>query len=192
MKNKYTPIYKLGAIALAGVITSGAASAATTSAKDGMTTSTQTQSRPMDDRLPMLAPGVQELTLGGYLNWDDTTDYSFNISYGRFLTSNWLVGVQAGISGFNSDKNYNLGVFGEYNFLTGTQWVPFARATLGYSHPHDVGSSGFVGLDLGVKYFMRSNLAIFASVGGDWVISGDSDSDDGFDKQINLGLNFYF
>jgi hypothetical protein len=43
----------------------------------------------------------------------------------------------------------------------------------------------------GIKYFMRSNLAIFASAGGDWVISGD-DSNDGFAKQIDLGLKFYF
>jgi hypothetical protein len=139
----------------------------------------------------MLAAGVQELSLGGQLNWESSTAYSFDISYGRFLTANWLVGIQAGITGVNSDKDYRAGVFGEYNFLTGTKWVPFVRGGLGYSRPDQGDDSGTVGVDLGVKYFMRSNLAIFASVGGDWVISGDGGSD-GFAKQIDLGLKFYF
>jgi hypothetical protein len=38
---------------------------------------------------------------------------------------------------------------------------------------------------------MRSNLAIYASIGGDWVISGNSSSD-GIAKQVDLGLKFYF
>jgi hypothetical protein len=47
-------------------------------------------------------------------------------------------------------------------------------------------------MDAGIKYFMRSNLAIFASVGGDWIVSGDDSSDDGFAKQTDLGLKFDF
>jgi len=191
MKNKTTPITKLGAIALAGMISIGAASAATTYSKGGMQTTTDHQTGFVGDGLPMLAPGVQELALNGFLNWDDDTRYGFNISYGRFLTSNWLVGVKAGINGVNSNKDYNLGVFGEYNFLTGTKWVPFVRGTVGYTRPDQGSNSGTVGLDTGIKYFMRSNLAIFASVGGDWVISGRGSSN-GFAKQVNLGLNFYF
>ena len=186
----------IGAIVLTGLISTGAATAATTSGKDGMQSSTtdysQSGYRDTGDGLPMLAPGVQELSLSGRLNWEDNTAYNFDVSYGRFITSNWLVGVEAGITGINSDKDYRLGVFGEYNFLTGTKWVPFVRAGLGCTHPDQGDDSAFVGVDAGIKYFMRSNLAIFASVGGDWVISGDDDGDDGFAKQINLGLKFYF
>jgi hypothetical protein len=195
MKNKQTPITKLGAIVLTGLISTGAASAATTSGKDGMqstTGHTRSDYRDAGDGLPMLAPGVQELSLSGRLNWEDSTSYSFDISYGRFITSNWLVGVQAGLTGINSDKDYRLGVFGEYNFLTGTKWVPFIRTGVGYSRPDEGDDSVFVGVDAGIKYFMRSNLAIFASVGGDWIISGDDDGDDGFAKQLDLGLKFYF
>jgi hypothetical protein len=181
---------------LSGLISTGAASAATTSGKDGMQSTTtdysQSGQRDTGDGLPMLAPGVQELSLSGRLNWEDNTAYNFDVSYGRFITSNWLVGVEAGITGINSDKDYRLGVFGEYNFLTGTKWVPFVRAGLGYTRPDEGDDSVFVGVDAGIKYFMRSNLAIFASVGGDWVISGDDDGDDGFAKQIDLGLKFYF
>jgi hypothetical protein len=189
MKNKPTPLPTLGAITLASLLSIGTASAATMSSKDGMmTTSTgYTQS----GGLPMLAPGVQELSLSGRLNWEDSTAYSFDISYGRFITSNWLVGIEAGITGINSDKDYRIGVFAEYNFLTGTQWVPFVRAGVGYANPDQGSSSATIGLDGGIKYFMRPNLAIFASMGGDWVISG-SGSSDGFAKQVDLGLKFYF
>ena len=192
MKNKYTKITTLGAIALAGLVSSSAAFAATTSGKDGMMTTTDmTGSGTVDDRLPMLAAGVQELSLSGQLNWEDSTAYNFDVSYGRFLTANWLVGIQAGITGVDSNKDYRAGVFGEYNFLTGTQWVPFVRAGVGYSRPEQGDDSGTVGLDAGVKYFMRSNMAIFASVGGDWAISGDSGSD-GFAKQLDFGIKFYY
>lgn len=178
---------------LAVILSTGAASAATTYSKGGMDTSTTMQTDRDDNNngLPMLAPGVQELSLSGRLNWETATAYNFDISYGRFITSNWLVGVEAGITGINSDKDYRLGVFGEYNFLTGTKWVPFVRAGVGYTRPDQGDDSATLGLDAGIKYFMRSNLAIFASVGGDWVLSGD-DSNDGFAKQIDLGLKFYF
>lgn len=195
MKNNTTPINRLGSIVLASLISTGAASAATTSSKDGMQTTTgysKNEGPDVGDGLPMLAPGVQELSLGGQLNWESNTAYSFDISYGRFLTSNWLVGVQAGLTGINSEKDYRLGVFGEYNFLTGTKWVPFLRAGAGYSRPDQGDDSAFLGMDAGIKYFMRSNLAIFASVGGDWIISGDDSGDDGFAKQIDVGLKFYF
>ena len=191
MKNKYTRATGQGAMLLAVILSTGAASAATTYSKGGMDTTTQTDRSYGNEGLPMLAPGVQELSLSGRLNWETSTAYNFDISYGRFITSNWLVGVEAGITGINSDKDYRVGVFGEYNFLTGTKWVPFVRGGIGYTRPDQGDDSATLGLDAGIKYFMRSNLAIFASVGGDWVISGD-DSNDGFAKQIDLGLKFYF
>jgi hypothetical protein len=153
MKYKQTPITTLGAIVAAGLISTGAGIGATTSGKDGMQTTTGhtlTEDHSQGHGLPMLAPGVQELSLGGQLNWEDSTAYNFDISYGRFITSNWLIGVQAGITGINSDKDYRVGVFGEYNFLTGTKWVPFVRAGLGYSRP-DQGDNRPVGVDAGHK-----------------------------------------
>ncbi len=190
MNLKLNPTNSLGTFAAAAVIGAGVASAATTSSKEGMQTTGYTESRSSDDGLPMLAPGVQELRLNGGFNWTDDTAYNLDVSYGRFLTANWQVGVQASLTGVNSEKTYGLGVFGEYNFLTGTKWVPFVRGTVSYVHPNDADDTAAFGLDGGIKYFMRSNLAISASVGGDWLLKGDGD--DGFNKQIDLGLNFYF
>ena len=175
---------------IASLIGAGSAMAATTSSKGGMTTTDSYVSQaPMGDGLPMLAPGVQELTLNGNLNWEDDTRYNMNVSYGRFVTSNWLLGGLVGINGVNSDTDYTLGVFAEYNFLNGTKWVPFIRGTAAYSRLDEENEdSGVLRLDGGVKYFIRSNLAISASVGGGW----NSGGDDEFEKQVNFGLNFYF
>lgn len=81
MKIKHTRNASHGAILLAAMLTTGAASAATTSDKDGMDTTTIVQTDRNYDRegLPMLAPGVQELSLGGRLNWEDSTAYNFDI-----------------------------------------------------------------------------------------------------------------
>lgn len=163
---------------------------ATTDSKGGMvTTDSYAPSAPMSDGLPMLAPGVQELTLNGNLNWADDTRYSMNVSYGQFVTSNWLIGGLIGINGVNSDTDYTVGAFAEYNFLTGTKWVPFVRGTAAYTRlDEDNEDSGTLRLDGGVKYFLRSNLAISGSVGGGWNTGGDEE----FEKQVNFGLNFYF
>jgi len=193
MKN-ITTTNKLGVFTLVGILSTGAAFAATTSGKDGMVTTASTQESNafcVGNGLPMLDAGIQELSLGGHLNWEDDTDYSFDISYGRFVTPNWLLGVDAGVTGINSEKDYRAGVFAEYNFLTGTKWVPFVRGGLGYSNPATGDDGVTLGMDAGIKYFMRSNLAIYGSVGGDWNVTGDGGSD-GIAKQIDLGLKFYF
>lgn len=184
-------INKIGAstIALMGLV--GTATAATVSSKDGMTSTTAAYTQ-TESGLPILAPGVQELGLSGRLNWENDTIYNFGISYGRFLTANWEIGVSGGFSGINGNNNYSAGVFGEYNFLTGTKWVPFIRGTLGYSRPDAASNSGTAGLDFGVKYFLSSNLAITGSFGGNWRVSGDNGGDDGFAKQVDLGLRFFF
>ena len=184
---------RIVAMMIAALAAAGSATAATTSSKDGLQTTTSDTSMSASSDLPILAAGIQELSVGGRLNWEDDTAYNFDISYGRFLTENWLVGVSAGITGLDSDTNLTAGIFGEYNFLTGTRWVPFIRAGIGYARPDNGDDSGTVGVDAGVKYFFRPNVAIFGSIGGDWVISGDDGGqDDGIAKQVDVGLKFYF
>jgi len=178
---KYTLIASLAA--------AGAAVAATTDSKAGLATTDTYVSQGSGSGLPMLAPGVQELTLNGNFNWDDDTRYNLNVSYGRFVTSNWLLGGLVGVNGVNSDTDYTVGVFAEYNFLNGSKWVPFIRGTTAYSRlDKEDEDSAILRLDGGVKYFIRSNLAISGSVGGGW----NSGGDDEFEKQVNFGLNFYF
>lgn len=191
MKNNQKSIVKAGAIAAISLISVGTLSAATTSSKGGMTTTSDAQVNHVDDGLPMLAAGVQELSLSGSLNWENATRYNVGASYGRFITPNWMLGVDGGLRGVNSSKDFSVGVFAEYDLLTNTKWVPFARVNTGYSF-YDKGDDGaYVGVDVGVKYFMRSNMAISLSMGGDWIVTGGGKSD-GIAKQIDLGLKWYY
>jgi hypothetical protein len=182
-------INKLGAFAAAAAIGTGAATAATTYSKDGM----QQQSTGLvGDGLPMLAPGVQSFDIGGRLNWDGPTDYALAVSYGRFFTSNVQVGIEAFLAGKNSDNSYGLAPFVEYNFLTGTPWVPYVGAHVGYVNPDGGSHSVEGGVNLGMKYFFRPNIAIFLDAGGAWHLSGTRGISDGFRKEITVGTSFYF
>jgi hypothetical protein len=142
----------------------------------------------------MLAPGVQELGLAGSLNWRDETVYNLQLSYGRFFTENWLLGLRGGFQGIDSDIDFNIGVFGEYNWLTGTQWVPFVGLSADWA---EVNSDFFdadsieLGATAGVKYFFRPNIAVSASLSAAWIADDLPDGED-FNRQIDIGLRFYF
>lgn len=144
--------------------------------------------------LPNLSAGVQEFGLSGNLNWDSSTKYALDLSYGRFVTDGLLVGVKGGVIGENSDASFNFGVFGEYNFATGTKWVPFIGLGADWAHvSEDDFDADAIRLrgELGIKYFLRENMAISASMSGSWVSNTTPDGDD-FGKQVNFGLRFYF
>jgi hypothetical protein len=177
--------------ALLGSASAGASNGGGASYSDASTSSWGSSG---GSNLPMLAPGVQELGLAGALNWRDDTTYNLQISYGRFFTDNWLLGVRGGFQGEDSDVDFNVGVFAEYNWLTGTQWVPFFGVGADWA---EVNSDFFdadsieLGATLGVKYFFRPNIAVSASLSAAW-IADDLPSGDDFNRQLDLGLRFYF
>jgi hypothetical protein len=199
MKNNQKSITALGAIAVASLISVGSLSAATTDSKDGMTTTTTTcANKPVDDGLPMLATGVQELSLSGHIDWNGKPQYNLGASYGRFITPNWMLGVSGALQRVSSSNVYDAGVFVEYDLLTNTKWVPFARANTGYQFARNGNNSAirysdgmYVGGEVGVKYFMRSNMAISLSTTGSWVVTGSGKSN-GFSNGVDLGLKWYY
>ena len=158
------------------------------------TLSETTGVRLSNNELPNVSCGVQEFGLSGNLNWDTSTKYALDLSYGRFVAQGLMIGVKGGVIGENSDASFDLGIFTEYNFETGTKWVPFvglgadwARVNDGHFDADAIRLSG----EFGVKYFLRSNMAISASMSGSWISNTTPDGDD-FGKQVNFGLRFYF
>ncbi|MGD9419875.1 MAG: hypothetical protein Q7R22_013130 [Verrucomicrobiota bacterium JB025] len=122
-----------------------------------------------NDEMPMIAAGVQEIGLSGSFDWTDDTVYNTNLSYGWFLNDCWLFGFKVGVSGVNSDANVTAGLFTEYNIHTGTKWVPFVGGGVNYKRldTGDDSADGIeTGLEFGVKYFLRANMAISASMTG--------------------------
>lgn len=184
--------WSLGCVLAALALSSGISAAAVSDVAGKLSETTGVSIRNND--LPMLAKGVQEFGLSGKLNWEAETEYALDLSYGRFVTDGLLVGVKGGVFGENSDASFSFGVFGEYNFNTGTKWVPFiglgaewARIDDGAFDADAIRLRG----ELGVKYFLRENMAISGSMSGSWVSDTTPDGDD-FGKQINFGLRFYF
>lgn len=85
-----------------------------------------------DDALPMLSAGTQELGISGNVNFTDDIQYNLDLSYGYFFCDNWEVGFTANAFG-NDDFNLGAGLFTEYNFATGSKWVPYVGASAKYA-----------------------------------------------------------
>ncbi len=148
-----------------------------------------------DNSLPNLSAGVQEFGLSGNLDFADDLAYNLNVSYGHFFKDNWQIGFTASLQGENSDANIGLGLFTEYNFVRQSKWVPFVGfsakwARLG-SDSLDADSIA-LGLDLGVKYFIRENMALSFSIGSDFAFDDVFPGGDDFQKTVKIGTRFYF
>lgn len=201
MKQTTTTRYILASLA-SGVLLAPISFGAVTASKGGLHSSQDTtaaHSRTLlggiaTDELPIISKGVVEFGLSGYLDWSDATTYATNISYGRFVTDNWLLGAKIGLTGRNSNVNFSGGLFAEYNFLTGTKWVPFVGVGANWKRI-DSGALSTDAIEMagefGVKYFMRSNVAVSGSISGTWASDSLPGSND-FGSRINIGLRYFF
>lgn len=152
---------------------------------------------PLSGELPDLSAGTRELGVFGNLNWADDTVYNLNVTYGWFTKDDWQVGGGVGFSGINSDLDLSLNLFTEYHWVSGdSKWTPFVGANIGWARlDRDSvfdGDSISVGLDVGVKYFIQSNVALSFSVGADYAFDDVFPGGDDFNKQLNIGTRFYF
>lgn len=150
-----------------------------------------------DDSLPMLTAGTQELGISGNVNFTDDIAYTLDLSYGYFFRDCWEVGFTANAFG-DDDFNFGLGLFTEYNFATGSKWVPYIGASAKWakvdSEFFDTDSIAFAG-ELGVKYFIRSQMAVFAAINFEWSpddVFGIGDEIKDNAQNINIGMRFYF
>ncbi len=148
-----------------------------------------------NDSLPNLSAGVSEFSLSGNVNWSEDTAYNLKLGYGYFFRDNWQVGFQLDVQGVEEDLTLGLGLFTEYNFVCDSKWVPYIGLSASWAHldgdAFDKDSIA-LGLDLGIKYFVRENLAISFSVGADYAFDDVFPGGDDFAKQINIGTRFYF
>ena len=162
-------------------------------------------------QLPNLSAGVQELGLGGSVGLDDGVEWDLTLSYGVFIAEGWEVGFTVDWAGEDGDilRDSRFGLFTEYNFLTGTKWVPFIGIGASYATSGDRFTPGpgdttteiagvegiaFTG-ELGIKYFFRPSIAIAASVNYNWSpddVFGVADEIGDSLTNIEIGLRFYF
>lgn len=162
----------------------------------------------VDSGAPMLSQGTQELGVGGSLDFNDGIAWDLNLSYGWFVKDNWEVGLTLDWNGEDGDvfQDSRIGAFTEYNFSTGTKWVPYVGVAATYASSgdrYDVvnnqtigGTDGFAFTgELGVKYFFRSNMAIYGAVNFSWSpddVFGVADEIKDNLTQVEIGMRFYF
>lgn len=144
---------------------------------------------------PDLSKGTQEFGIFGNVDWSHDISYDLDITYAWFVKDDWEVGAETGISGVESDANFSLGVFTEYNWTGQSKWTPFVGASLYWASLEDDlfdASSIAMGVDVGVKYFIRSNVAISLSVGADYAAEDVFPGGDDFNSSLDIGTRFYF
>lgn len=161
-----------------------------------------------DGSLPMLAAGTQELGIGGSVDLNDGIAWDLNLTYGWFIKDNWEVGFSVDWAGEDSDilRDSRFGLFTEYNFATGTKWVPYVGLGVSYAASGDRFDSvndqevaGVEGIafsgELGIKYFIRSHMAVYGGVNFSWSpddVFGVADEIGDNLTNIEIGMRFYF
>lgn len=150
-----------------------------------------------DDSLPMLSRGTQELGISGNVNFNDDVAYNLDFSYGYFFKDNWEVGFTANAFG-EDDFNLGVGLFTEYNFGCRSKWVPYIGFAVKWARVDtdnfNRDAIAFTG-ELGVKYFIRSHMAVFAAINYEWSpddVFGIGDEIKDSASNINFGMRFYF
>lgn len=158
------------------------------------------------DALPDLSKGTQEFGLGGNVQFSDDFLYNLDLTYGYFFYDNWEFGITANLQGADTAFGLGIGIFTEYNFDLDSKWVPFvglSTSLASISVDEDLNTSGDVedltsisfGATAGVKYFLRENIAITASI--DFQVSPDdvfaaAESASNAASNISIGTRFYF
>lgn len=144
---------------------------------------------------PDLSEGTQELGVFGNVDWSDDISYDLDVTYAWFLKDDWEFGLETGISGVESDANFSLGLFTEYNWTGESKWAPFVGTSLYWASLEDDlfdASSIAMGVDVGVKYFIRSNVALSFSIGADYAAEDVFPGGDDFNSSLDIGTRFYF
>ncbi|MEN8774013.1 MAG: hypothetical protein ABF379_01775 [Akkermansiaceae bacterium] len=153
----------------------------------------------LNDTLPpMLSEGTREFGIAGNVNFSDDIAYNLALTYGYFVKDRWEIGFGLGVQGVESDATWSLGLFTEYNFCIcdgDSKWVPYIGAGAYWA---TLNSDAFdsdsisLGLDLGIKYFLRENVAVSFSIGAEYAFDDVFPGGDDFQEQINIGTRFYF
>ena len=149
-----------------------------------------------DELPPMLSQGTQEFGIGGNIDFSDNIAYNLELTYGWYIKDNWQFGFTANVQGEDSDASFGAGLFTEYNFAyNDSKWVPFVGVSAEWARlDSDIldEDSVALGLDIGIKYFVRENIAISFSIGADFAFDDVFPGGDDFQENINIGTRFYF
>lgn len=143
----------------------------------------------------MLDKGTREVSLEGGFSTTGTSgnELEMNIGFAYFIQD--FIEIGARIEYLDNDfvSHSGVSIFGEYNYDTYTNWIPFFGMGVGFSDfdAVDVDSSSALTVEGfgGVKIFLTEYLAISAKLLLE-IASDDIYYDGGEAESINFGLDF--
>ena len=158
---------------------------------------------------PNINEGTKQLSLNGSYDANHALDYQLVLGGGfaYFVMDSWQIGGVVGWSSNDLADSLELGIVTEYDFNTGSAWVPFVKAGIlyagveldddVYNNSGQADGDTWIGrLGAGVKYFFRDDIAIALAVnydkaGDDLYFDDEGDVDD-YNIKAVLGLEFFF
>ena len=158
---------------------------------------------------PNINEGTKQLSLNGMYDANHALDYQLTLGGGfsYFVMDSWQIGGVVGWSSNDLADSLELGIVTEYDFNTGSPWVPFVKAGILYAGVeldddvyNNSGEADFdtwIGrLGAGCKYFFRDDIAVslalnYDKAGDDLYFDDEGDVDD-YNIKAVLGLEFYF
>lgn len=156
---------------------------------------------------PMLDKGTKELTLQGFVDFEDRDDYFvyLDVGYGYFFKKGLELGMNFAVNAADSSQNYSLGPFAEYNHITGSNVVPYLHGGARWVYADveigtggkildDAGSELLLDIEAGLKYFLRENIALSSGLAYEWATSEIFETDNDFSDGnllMKLGMRFY-
>ncbi len=151
--------------------------------------------------------GEREFSISGTGSSDknlDSGSFGFSADIGWYLQDYLILGARqsvnyASIEGEGvKDDFWNGSTRGyvNYQFAPTERLRPFGGASLGVIYGDGVKDSGFAGLELGGKYYVREKTYLLARVEYQWFFSSSSDVNDAFTDDgawvytLGMGYNF--
>ncbi|MGL6416353.1 outer membrane beta-barrel protein [Aeromonas sp. 102P] len=155
-----------------------------------------------------LRAGTQELNIQGLVDFDAEDSYAvdLNAKYGYFVKDNWELGTNIITDLSKSYKSVGIGLFTEYNFTNGTNFVPYVGLATeliraDYNKDDNLNTKSFDATAvnfkaaLGMKYFVSRNVALSAeanyNIATDNLKVSGGDAKDSFSRFL-IGTSFYF
>ncbi len=147
--------------------------------------------------------GDSEITLSGTgtsNNDFDAGGFGVTGSYGYYFTPAFEGGVRQSFNwsgAHNSDDSWSgsTRLFADYHSLTTQRFRPFVGLNLGMIYGDNVSTTGTIGPEAGVKYFVNDTTFILAMAEYQWFFNDSDDVSDNFNDgafQYTVGLGFVF
>jgi len=143
----------------------------------------------------LMKQGTRELDING--SYDQNTGagsfFYTALGYGYYIRDDLELAVAGALMFADTYTGIHPAVSMTYDFETGTDWVPFVEANLGYGYwDFKPGTkSGFVyGGGGGIKYFLANNVAISLAVDYDIASEDLFEEKNGGWGKTNLGMHY--